>query len=134
MLTISRRLFFVPLLHDRAASALKSIWGVVSLLSAGLAPIVVVPHLCGATLLALEKKGGGFRPIAVGEVLRRLTSKCVSRLVQSDAFQVLTPLQLGVGVKLGCEAIVHAITSTLENSNIPPDDRWTLLYRLPKCF
>ena len=50
----------------------------------------------------MKNKNGGLRPIAVGEVLRRLTSKFLSRAVQSDAFDVLTPLQVGVGVKAGC--------------------------------
>ena len=53
-------------------------------------------HLCGANLLAVKKKGGGRRPIAVGEVLRRLVSKCISRAVRGEVFRVLTPLQLGV--------------------------------------
>jgi len=53
-------------------------------------------------LLASKKKGGGRRPIAVGEVLRRLTFKCLSRFAQEEAFNFLTPLQLGVGVRAGC--------------------------------
>ena len=60
----------------------------------------MVPHLCGAILFASKKTNGGLRPIAVGEVLRRLTSKCVSRAVCGDAVKFLTPLQLGVGVSV----------------------------------
>ena len=58
------------------------------------------------------------RPIAVGEVLRRLTSKCISWAIRGEAFGALTPLQVGVGVPVGCEAIVHAVNSVQENSNI----------------
>ena len=47
----------------------------VNLLVKGCTPPSVTPHLCGASLLACHKKNGGLRPIAVGEVLRRLTSK-----------------------------------------------------------
>ena len=65
--------------------ALAAITCTVNLLCEGRAPPEVIPHLCGATLLASVKKSGGHRPIAVGEVLRRLTSKCLSRAVQSDA-------------------------------------------------
>ena len=75
----------------------------------------VAPHLCGASLLAYQKKDGGVRPIAVGEALRRLTSKCLSHSVQEQASQTLTPLQVGVGVKGGCEAIVHAVSYTLDD-------------------
>ena len=87
--------------------ALRAIAATVNLLAAGGAPPEIASYLCGATLLAMKKKNGGLRPIAVGEVLRRLTSKCLSRAVQSDSSDVLTPLQVGVGVKGGCEAVVH---------------------------
>ena len=105
--------------QDLGNRALRVISATVSLLCDGRAPPEVIPHLCGASLLACHKKGGGYQPIAVGEVLRRLTSKCLSRCVQSSAFSVLTPLQVGVGVKLGCEAIVHSVVHTLENSSTP---------------
>ena len=93
-------------------------------LCAGRAPPEVTPHLCGATLIACRKKNGGLRPIAVGEVLRRLTSKCLACLVQQDAVQALSPLQVGVGVKCGCEAIVH---SKFSNPNPLPDHCLSLL-------
>ena len=51
---------------DRASHALRALSRVVNLLSAGGAPPEVVPHLCGASLIACRKKGGGLRPIAVG--------------------------------------------------------------------
>ena len=106
----------------------------VKLLCAGDTPAEVVPYLCGTTLLACQKKGGGLRPIAVGEVLCRLSSKCLSRAVQSDAFRSLTPLQVGVGVKAGCEAIVHSVIRTLEDPNIQPEERWTLLLDFSNAF
>ena len=108
--------------------------GVVNLLCAGRAPPEIVPHLCGASLFACKKKGGGLRPIAVGEILRRLTSKCISRGVQAEAFCVLTPLQVGVGVPVGCEAIVHAVAHVQEDTNIHPEERWTLLLDFSNAF
>ena len=119
---------------DHAAKATRALSGVVRLLAAGHSPQAVVPHLCGAILLACQKKGGGLRPIAVGEVLRRLTSKCLSRAVQDQAISSLTPLQVGVGVKVGCEAIVHSVAHVLEDSTIPPDNRWTLLLDFSNAF
>ena len=119
---------------DCAAHATRALSNVVRLLSNGCAPPEVVPHLCGTTLLACQKKGGGLRPIAVGEVLHRLTSKCLSCSVQEQAIQTLTPLQVGVGVKGGCEAIVHAVSRTLEDPNIPPDEQWTLLLDFTIAF
>ena len=93
----------------------------------------MVPHLCGAILFAYKKKGGDLRPIAVGEVLRRLTSKCISRAVQGEALKALTPLQVGVGVPVGCEAIVHAVNN-VQNSNINPERKWTLLLDFSNAF
>ena len=83
--------------------ALRAITATVNLLAVGKAPPEIASYHCGATLLAVKKKNCGLRPNAVGELLRRLTSKCLSRAVQSDAFDVLTPLQVGVGVKAGCK-------------------------------
>ncbi len=84
---------------DCAAQALTTLTSLVNLLAAGRAPPSVLPHLCGATLLASPKKSGGHRPIAVGEVLRRLTSKCLASTSRSSAISSLTPLQLGVESK-----------------------------------
>ena len=74
------------------------------------------------------------RPIAVGEVLRRLTSKSLSRAVQSDAFDVLTPLQVGVGVKAGCEAVVHSVVHILDRADLPVLSRWILLIDFSNAF
>ena len=108
---------------DLANSVLQALTKVINCLCSGKAPLDVVPHLCGAILFASKNKNGDLRPIAVGEVLRRLTSKCVSRAVCGDAVKFLTPLQLGVGVSVGCEAIIHVVTSVQEDPTIQPDDR-----------
>ena len=70
----------------------------------------------------------------MGEVLRRLTSKCISRAVRSDASRVLTPTQVGVGVPCGCEAIVHAVARVQEDAATPPEGRWTLLLDFSNAF
>ena len=61
--------------------------------------------------------GIDLRAIAVGEVLRRLTSKRVSRALRTDAVRILSPLQVGVGTPVGCEAIVHSVANVLEDPN-----------------
>ncbi len=105
---------------DRAGQILSSLSRFVNLLASGRAPISILSHLCGATLLACRKKSGGHRPIAVGEVLRRLTSKCLSYSSRSTVTSTLTPLQLGVGVKGGCEAIIHATSHLLSSTSSLP--------------
>ena len=119
---------------DHANFALQALTKVINCLCLGKAPLDVVPHLCGAILFASKKKNGGLRPIPVGEVLCRLTSKCDSWAVCGDAVKFLTPLQLGVGVSVGCEAIIHAVTSVQEDPTIQPDDRWTLLLDFSNAF
>ena len=61
----------------------------------GALPPDVAPYYSGASLHAANKKCGGFRPVAVGEVLRRLTSKCGASAVSERAANLLSPLQLG---------------------------------------
>ena len=78
---------------DPGNSTPQAITCTVNLLCAGQVPQEVSPHLCGATLLACKKKGGGHHPIAVGEVLRQLVSKCLSRSVQADALSILSGCQ-----------------------------------------
>ena len=116
------------------ARCLQAITKVVNLLADGHVPEDVASHLCGATLLAVKKKKGGLRPIAVGEVLRRLTSKCLSRSVLSDAIDILAPLQVGVGVKAGCEAIIHSVAHILEKQDQPSLFRWVLLVDFSNAF
>ena len=63
----------------------------------------------GASLIAIKKKLGGLRPIAIGSSFRRLTSKLVAKSITASIAGELQPTQLGVGVPLGCEAAVHAV-------------------------
>ena len=43
----------------------------------GRLPYTLGPMLCAARLIPLKKKDGGVRPVAVGEVLRRVVGKCL---------------------------------------------------------
>ena len=106
----------------------------VNLLCAGKVPALVIPRLCGASLLPCKKRSGGLRPIAVGEVLRCLTSKCVSRVVRAEALRIQSPLQVGISIPAGCEAIVHAVLNVQEDSSIPPENRFTLLVDFSNAF
>ena len=63
--------------------------------------------VCGASIMALRKPNGTLRPIAVGETIRRITSKVAVELISDRARTFLEPLQLGVKTSNGCEAIIH---------------------------
>ena len=69
----------------------------------------------GIRLVALAKKSGGIRPIAVGMSLRRVVSKCCSYIGSAQLAQYFSPWQLGVGAKGGCEAAVHATRRYLQS-------------------
>lgn len=75
-----------------------------------------LPHLgslLDSSLIGLQKPDGGVRPIAIGEVLYRLTGLCALTALE-EIGKSLAPLQLAVGVSGGVEALVHAIRSALE--------------------
>ena len=65
--------------------ALKARTKFVNFDSRGLFPAFISKALCCASLTALSKKKGGVRPIAVGEVLRRLIAKCLVSEAKSGA-------------------------------------------------
>ena len=68
----------------------------------------VAPYLASGRLHAAKKKDRGVRPIAVGNLLRRLVSKAVVE----KAAGLLSPLQ--VGVPGGYEAIIHAVRHIIQ--------------------
>ena len=93
----------------RGAGLLDQLTAVVNLLAQGRACSSVAPLLAGAGLVAIPKPSGGARPIAVGELLRRLTAKCLMHVVRAEARDYLWPAQAGVAVQGGAEAAVHAL-------------------------
>ena len=84
----------------------------------GLLPVHHSPAWCGANLIPLAKKGGGTRPVAVGDTLRRLVGK-VLLATPTAKRQVdgLRPTQVGVGVPNAAESVamgVEALSRTLQ--------------------
>jgi hypothetical protein len=84
----------------------------VRFLADGEALRAISPFLGGASLTALDKsKGGKFdvRPIASGEITRRLVSKCLCAMEKETAANLFVPGgQYGVACKLGTERVVHS--------------------------
>ena len=95
-------------------STLQALADVVNLLAAGLAPRDLSQHMAGASLIALSKENADIRPIAVGEVLRRLTSKCLCSSVKAAARDMFEPLQVGVACPQGLEAAIHTLGQHME--------------------
>ena len=96
---------------NKAQTALTKL---VNAMAKGQVPSRVAPYLCGARLHAARKKDETLRPIAVGNLLRRLTAKCFSTALADRAAALLSPQQLGVGVRGGAEAIAHAVREAVK--------------------
>ena len=99
--------------RDRLQSALLDF---ANLCLAGAVPTAVRPLMFGARLVAFRKADGGVRPIAVGLVLRRLVAGVACAAVRDEAAALLSPVQVGVSVRGGAEAAVHAARRFLDTS------------------
>ena len=60
-------------------------------------------------LLKIKDSGQDVRPIAVGEVLRRLVSKYAGYLLKHKAEDCFQPFQFGVACPGGSEKIIHCL-------------------------
>lgn len=85
--------------------ALASITRLVSLTAAGLVPSPACPLIFGARLVALQKADGGVRPIACGDVLRRMAARLLAAKASHKlARYLLEKRQVGVRTPSGAEA------------------------------
>ena len=80
----------------------------------------IQPYLGGAALSALIKKGGGIRPVAVGEIVRRLVSKALLSEVKHMIPAVLGTQQFGVGAKGGSQRVGHLMRRLWQIRNSDP--------------
>ena len=87
---------------------LSSVCNLINALLQGKCPPSIQKILFGGKLLALNKPDGGLRPIAIGYYWRRLAAKCANSIALKYLGNYFSPIQLGVGVKGGCEAAIHA--------------------------
>ncbi|CAI7854850.1 unnamed protein product [Closterium sp. NIES-54] len=72
--------------------------------------------LTASRLIALDKPDGGTRPIAIGECILRLAAKAAHTQLAEAAREFFLPLQFGVVVPGGAEAVIH-IVRTFTSAN-----------------
>jgi hypothetical protein len=84
-------------------------------------PLDVGQIVCCATLTPIKKKDGGLRPIATGEVVRRLTSKVLARKVLLDMRELLEPSQIGVGLPGACELAALKVEALMRDQDAEAD-------------
>ena len=75
-----------------------------------------IPHqhiklLLDNRLVPLMKENDGVRPIGIGEVLRRIMGRCVTKIVGNDVQLVGGTLKTCTGVEAGIEACLELICS-----------------------
>lgn len=103
---------------DAGKRLLDSITAFVNVVLAGSVPDSIRPFFFGANLFALTKKTGGYRPIAVGNTLRRLAAKCAGDSVASQRKEAYGDKQLGYNTRRGAEIAVHATQAYIKSSEI----------------
>ena len=81
------------------------------LLVDGKAPPAMAPFIASAPLIPLLKKNGDIRPIAIGETMRRIISKCALRSVITAATELLGPMQSGIGTPNAIESILISLNA-----------------------
>jgi hypothetical protein len=79
----------------------------------GLFPQDLMVELGCARLIALPKPNGSYRPIAVGETLRRLVGKVFLDKFGKTVGLGLQPIQVGVGVRGGLDSVVLEVEDWL---------------------
>jgi hypothetical protein len=83
-------------------------------------PAEIRPYIAGAPVIPLAKKDGGIRPIAIGEIFRRLVSKIANFHAMSRTKEYFARRQFGVGIKTGAEAILHGVNATVDHYRDDP--------------
>ena len=117
--------------QDSGPSLLTSLAAFVNLLLDGKCSPEVSPILFGGQLIALVKKSGGIRPIAIGYTWRRIAAKCANNNALASLCSYFKPIQLGVGTPGGCEAAVHATRRFVESM---PDDHCVVKLDFSNAF
>ena len=106
--------------NEIGTDLVSSITAFTNLLHGGKCHDEVAPIIFSGSLIALTKKSGGIRLIAIGYAWRRLAAKCANTYAVAELADYFGPIQLRVGVPGGCKAAVHATRRFAEHM---PDDQ-----------
>ena len=94
---------------DQRNRVLQQLTSLVNVIVSNRLPAYLAPVLLGANVTALNKKNGGVRPIAIGETVRRIACKCMLKRAVLSLSSLLSPHQLGCGVRAGIDAAIHSM-------------------------
>lgn len=82
----------------------------------GKTPNSIGPFFSGANITPLKKgdDGAGVRPIAVGNIPRRIIGKATAKVASRTSLGDFSGIQFGVGIACPTEAIIHALNFFVE--------------------
>ena len=106
---------------------LKSLTKLINLIGDGKIPEPLRPFFFGIKLIALIKIDGGLRPIAIGNTLRRIASKCAGSKALSERQNFFGNVQVGCGTKRGAEIAAHSFRNLIKRDDNP---KCTVLFKL----
>ena len=91
----------------------------------GKLPQAFAVTMCASNLLAINKKDGGIRPIAIGDTLRRVVGKTLLHTPEvKSQLSTLQPRQCGVGVPYACEMVGMGVQAI---ATAHPTGNWVML-------
>ena len=96
---------------------LKSLTKLINLIGDGKIPEPLRPCFFGAKLISLIKIDGGLRPIAIGNTVRRIASKCTGSKALSERQIFFGNVQVGCGTKRGAEIAAHSFRNLIERDD-----------------
>ena len=94
----------------------KAFANVVQKLCTDLVETHTIEAFLSCRLIPLDKNPG-FRPIGVGEVLRRIAGKVIVSVLKEDVNKYTGTLQVCAGQEAGIEAAIHSINMMYEDEN-----------------
>lgn len=65
---------------------------------------------------AIKPDGVRIRPLAAGDSLRRLVGRALARQCTEQVRDAISPYQFGVGVRSGCEVVIHSLQVLLDSN------------------
>ena len=98
---------------------LKSLTKLINLIGDGKILDPLRPFFFGAKLIALIIMDGGLRPIAIGNTLRRIASKCAGSKALSERQNFFGNVQVGCGTKRRAEIAAHSFRNLIERDDNP---------------
>jgi hypothetical protein len=113
---------------------LPALRSVLNLLLSGKAVDSVREFAAGARLTALAKGDSDVRPIAAGNIFRRLASKCVCALITTRSQLYFKGLQYGVSFSGGAEHIIHSVRDVISDKWESDEDLMMLKVDFSNAF